>query len=42
MTGSQNRLLNITHGKYILIDLEADGKFKIPEQDLMELIHKVR
>jgi hypothetical protein len=40
---SQNRFLNINQGgREILEDLEADGKCRIPEQNLMDPIHEVR
>jgi hypothetical protein len=29
-------------GKEILEDLQADGDYKMPEQDLMDLVHEVR
>jgi hypothetical protein len=43
MTGFQNRLLNITQErKLILEDLEADENCKMSEEDLTNLIHEDR
>jgi hypothetical protein len=43
MAGSQKRPLNIIHeGKYILVDLKADGDCKMPEQDVTDQIHEAR
>jgi hypothetical protein len=43
MKGFQTRLLNmIQEGKDINEDLEADGNCTMPEQDLTDLIRKVR